>query len=58
MQILQKQIKDGKIFAEKKPHPQNKQPCYMIPVSEPSPLFKGNNNKSYTKWLYFGIYSA
>ncbi|MBD5159040.1 MAG: hypothetical protein HDT23_02180 [Ruminococcus sp.] len=33
MQILQKQIKDGKIFAEKKPHPQNKQLCYMIPVS-------------------------
>lgn len=33
MQILQKHIKEGKIFAERKPHPQNKQPCYMIPVS-------------------------
>ncbi|MDE6834413.1 MAG: helix-turn-helix domain-containing protein [Ruminococcus sp.] len=29
-----KQIcKDGKIQAELQPHPQNKQPCYMIPVS-------------------------
>ena len=33
MQILQKQIKNGKIFAEQQPHPQNKQLCYMIPVS-------------------------
>lgn len=33
VQILQKHIKDGKIFAEKQPHPQNKQLCYMIPVS-------------------------
>lgn len=33
MQTLQKQIKDDKIFAEKQPHPQNKQLCYMIPVS-------------------------
>ncbi|MDE5619835.1 MAG: hypothetical protein K2I80_04870, partial [Ruminococcus sp.] len=32
-QILQRQIKDGKICAEKQLHPQNKQPCYMIPVS-------------------------
>ncbi|MDE6677916.1 MAG: hypothetical protein K2K02_02645 [Ruminococcus sp.] len=33
MQILQKQIKNGKIFAEQQPHPQNKQLCYMIPIS-------------------------
>lgn len=33
VQILQRRIKDGEIFAEKQPHPQNKQLCYMIPVS-------------------------
>lgn len=33
MQILQRQIKVGKLFAEKQLHPQNKQTCYMIPVS-------------------------
>ncbi len=33
LQILQKKIKDGKIYAERQPHPQNKQPCYMIPIT-------------------------
>lgn len=33
VQYMKKLCKDGKIFAEKQPHPQNKQPCYMIPVS-------------------------
>lgn len=30
---IKKLCKDGNIQAEVKPHPQNKQPCYMIPVS-------------------------
>ena len=31
---IQKLLKDGKIAAERRPHPQNKQMCYMIPISE------------------------
>ena len=33
MQNFQKQIKDGKIYAEKKLHPQNNKMCYMIPIT-------------------------
>ena len=32
-QYIQKLCKEGKIKAEQRPHPQNKQMCYMIPVS-------------------------
>lgn len=30
---IQKKIQNGEIYAEQRPHPQNKQMCYMIPVS-------------------------
>lgn len=33
-QYIRKLILDGKLEAEQRPHPQNKQMCYMIPVSE------------------------
>ncbi len=33
MQNFQKQIKDGKIYAEQKLHPQNNKMCYMIPIT-------------------------
>lgn len=32
-QYIKKLCKDGTIQAEVKPHPQNKQPCYMIPIA-------------------------
>ena len=30
---IQKKIQNGEIYAEQRPHPQNKRMCYMIPVS-------------------------
>lgn len=33
VQYIKKLCKDGKIKADLQPHPQNKQLCYMIPVS-------------------------
>lgn len=33
IQYVKRICKEGKIKTELQPHPQNKQPCYMIPVS-------------------------
>ncbi|MDE6779951.1 MAG: hypothetical protein K2J40_00625 [Ruminococcus sp.] len=33
IQYIKRICKEGKIRTELQPHPQNKQPCYMIPVS-------------------------
>ncbi len=33
IQYIKRICKEGKIQAELQPHPQNKQPCYMIPIS-------------------------
>lgn len=33
VQYIKRICKDGKILTELQPHPQNKQPCYMIPIS-------------------------
>lgn len=45
VQYIKKLCKDGAIQAEVKLHPQNKQPCYMIPVSALPEELKGKYYK-------------